>query len=184
MQFAGITDERLSGKWDCVMTPFPSALEDPFMVRMVSEYEIHIQGAWDNDYTRIIYMDGRKHRDGYYRLSLAGDSIGWFEGDELVIETTNFTFDPDGLDDHLHLPSSVRKKVTERWKKTAPDKMTMTITHEDPLFLKRPFTWSINFVKGDPSKVGVFGLPYEPTPCDVEAAHTELELLIDKYEGK
>jgi hypothetical protein len=184
MQFGGITDERLSGKWECVATPLPSALEDPFTMRMPSETVMHIQGNWDNDYVRTVYMDGRKHLDGYDRLSYRGDSIGWFDGDDLVIETTNFTFDPDGLDDHLHLPSSPRKKVTERYHKTAPDKMALTITHEDELFLKKPFSWTINFIKGDPTKVSVFGLPYEPTPCSVEAAHQELELLIDKYEGK
>ena len=182
MEFAGITDEALSGKWECAATPLPSSLEDPFTIRMVSETEIHIQGNWDNDITRIIHMDSRKHPDGYDRLAYRGDSIGRFEGDDLIIETANFTFDPDGLDDHLHLPSSPRKKITERYKKTGPDKMTMTITHEDSLFLKKPFTW--NFVKGDPSKVSVFGLPYEPTPCDPEAAHQELELIKDKYEGK
>lgn len=184
MQFAGITDEAMSGKWECAATPLPSSLEDPFTIRIPSDTEIHIEGNWDNDFVRVIHMDGRKPSAGYDRLTYRGESIGRYDGDDLVIETTNFTFDPDGLDDHLHLPSSPRKKITERYHKTAPDKMTLTITHEDSLFLKRPFTWSINFMKGDPSKVSVFGLPYEPTPCDVEAAHTELKLFIDKYEGK
>ena len=184
MEFAGITDERLSGKWDCLATPLPSALEDPFEIRLPSETTIHIQRHWDNDYVRVVHMDGRQHSSGYTRVSYMGESIGRYEGDELVIVTTNFTFDPDGLDDHLHLPSSVRKKITERYKSTGADTMTLTVTHEDPLFLREPFTWTLQLEKIDQSDIGVFGLPYEPNPCNVDAAHAELELIVDKYEGQ
>ena len=50
------------------------------------------------------------------------------------IDTTNFTFDPDGMDDHLHMASSVRKKVTERYQFIDDDNMRMIITLDDPTF--------------------------------------------------
>jgi hypothetical protein len=60
---------------------------------------------------RIIHMDGRPHVSPRVRLSL-GDSIGRWEGDTLVVDTTNFDdgggFYGDaggnfGWDRHLHL---------------------------------------------------------------------------------
>jgi hypothetical protein len=176
----GIHDEGLGGAYECAATPFPSSLEDPFILRVASENEIHIEGAWDNDYVRSVYLDGRKPSDGLNRLSYQGESLGHFEGDDLVVVSTNFTFDPDGLDDHLHLPSSPRKKVTVRYHLTAPDKLTMTIRYEDSLFLKAPFSWSLRMQHSDPSKVAVFGLPFEPAPCSLEAAHAEIDLFDDK----
>jgi hypothetical protein len=180
MQTYGIHDEGLGGAYECAATPFPSSLEDPTIIRVASEQEMHFEGAWDNDYVRTVYMDGRKFSDGLNRLTYQGESIGHFEGDDLVIVSTNFTFDPDGLDDHLHLPSSPRKKVTVRYHLTSPDKMTMTITYEDSLFLKAPYTWSLQMQHSDQSKVNVFGLPFEPSPCSLEAAHAELDLFDDQ----
>jgi hypothetical protein len=180
METYGIHDEALGGAYECAATPFPSSLEDPFILRVASENEIHIEGAWDNDYVRSVYLDGRKFSDGLNRLSYQGESLGHFEGDDLVVVSSNFTFDPDGLDDHLHLPSSPRKKVTVRYHLTAPDKLTMTITYEDSLFLKAPFSWSLRMQHSDPSKVAVFGLPFEPAPCSLEAAHAEIDLFDDK----
>ena len=64
---------------------------------------------------RTIWMNGGGPRPRPGELFQHGFSVGRFDGDDLVVETTNFTFDPDGMDDHLHMASSVRKKVTERY---------------------------------------------------------------------
>src|SRR5262245_32558112 len=141
MQFAGLTDERLSGMFECAPTPLPSLLEDGWTVTPLSEGLMRLEYGWTaGGWIRPVYMDGRKHSTEYNRFTYMGEAIGHFEGDELVVETANFTFDTDGLDDHLHLPSSMRKKLTERYKLTAPGKLDLMITHEDPLFLKSPFT--------------------------------------------
>src|SRR5688572_32683719 len=94
-------------------------------------------------------MDGRKH-PGPHQLFFHGHAIGWYEGDELAIETTNFTFNPDGLEDHIHVPSSAAKKVTERWKRLGPLRMQITYTVEDKLFLKAPWVFTWYYVKTDP----------------------------------
>ena len=75
-----------------------------------------------------------------------GYSVGHFDGNDLVIMSTNFTFDPDGMDDHLHMASSVRKKVTERYQ-TIDDDIRLIITLEDGTFLTRPFTYSKLFTR-------------------------------------
>lgn len=183
-QFAGLTDERLSGMFECAPTPLPSLLEDGWNITALGEGLIRLEYGWTSGgWNRLVYMDGRKPSTEYNRFTYMGEAIGHYEGDELVIVTTNFTFDTDGLDDHLHLPSSMRKKITERYKLTAPDKLTLMITQEDPLFLKEPFTWGLQFRK-DARQTTIHDLPAEVTPCDPDTAHLELELVKDKYKGK
>jgi hypothetical protein len=110
-----------------------------------------------------------------------GLSRGRFEGNDLVIETTHFTFDPDGIDDHLHMASSVRKKVTERYRLIDATTLRLIITLEDPTFLTRPFTYALVMTK----KSG--GFPPGYRACDPEVARREVEFAYpgEKYpEGK
>ena len=134
-------DERLSTKWYCMPPTIPVLLDSQVhTIDQVSGQELAIQvGFWD--VTRAIHMDGRRHPPPS-KMFYQGHSIGWYEGDELIIETTNFTFDTDGMDDHLHIPSSFMKKVTERYRRTSQDTVSLTVTQEDPLFLRRPYTWT------------------------------------------
>jgi hypothetical protein len=109
--------------------------------------------TWTGPVLRDVWMDGRTHpppTEAFYQ----GHSVGWYEDGDLVVETANFTFDPDGLDDHAHLPSSQMKKVTERYKKLSADMISMTVTHEDSLFLKSPFTWTMELKKAPRPEVG------------------------------
>ena len=76
--------------------------------------------------------------------------------------------DPDGLDDHLHLPSSYMKKVTERYRPVDDKTMTLTITHEDPLFLLKPYTWTIQLQKAAARPEGVYN-------CDTEFNYAEID---------
>ena len=64
---------------------------------------------------RTVWMNGTGPTPMPGQLFQHGFSRGHFDGNDLVIETDHFTFDPDGLDDHLHMASSVRKKITERY---------------------------------------------------------------------
>ena len=113
-------------------------------------------------------MDGRKH-PGPHEVFLQGHSVGRFEGKELVIETTNFPFSPDGLDDHIHVPSSAAKKLTERWRKVAPDKLDVTFTQEDPIFLKKPWTWTWHYEKRPQPPLTNF-------ECDPEGAFMQMKV--------
>src|SRR5262249_16287214 len=103
-----------------------------------------------------------------------GFSIGRWDGDDLVIESTNFTFDPDGTDDHMHMASSVRKKVTERYHLIDDTTLRLIITLEDPTFLYKPFTLAFIMMKK----------PGGPAPsfraCDPEVSRNEVH---DGYPG-
>ena len=62
---------------------------------------------------------------------LMGDSIGYWEGDTLVIETTNF---------REHLDISGQRKVTERFSRLGPETLLYGFTVEDPATWTEP--WS------------------------------------------
>ena len=74
---------------------------------------------------RIIPTDGRAHLPQDVR-QLLGDSRGHWDGNTLVVETTNFT-DRNGFhgsSEHMHL--------TERFTRTGPNTMTYEFTVDDP----------------------------------------------------
>ena len=64
---------------------------------------------------RIIYMDGRGHTDPDIAVaSFNGESIGHWEGDTLVIDTTNFVADHHWIHDRLSIPASDALHIVER----------------------------------------------------------------------
>ena len=82
---------------------------------------------------RIVHMNA-KHQAPSVRQWF-GDSIGHWEGDTLVVETTNF-------DDHTHYRgSSTNLKVTERFRRVSDRTIEYRATMDDPTTWSKP--WSI-----------------------------------------
>jgi hypothetical protein len=165
-------DEMISEKHLCLPTALPGIMDhEAGAVRMDGPNVMKIQYSTDafaEGVERTIWMDGRKHPEPR-EIYMQGHSVGHFEGNELVIETTNFPFNPDGLDDHIHVPSSAAKKLTERWKKTSPTTLDVTFTQEDQVFLKKPWTWTWHYVKGTQA-------PLTDYTCDPEAAWLQIQV--------
>jgi hypothetical protein len=136
-------------------------------------YMQHPTNPWYVD--RTVWMNGGGPKPLPGQLFQHGVSVGRFDGNDFVVETDHFTFDPDGIDDHLHMASSVRKKVTERYQLIDEEHLRIVITLEDPTFLTRPFTWAILWSK----KTG--GFPPAWRDCDAESARREVEFA---YPGK
>ncbi len=82
--------------------------------------------------TRIIPTDGRPH--GKIRL-WAGDSRGRWEGNTLVVETTNF------LRETSLNGSTADTQLVERFTRVAPDTIKYEFTVKDPTSYTRP--WSV-----------------------------------------
>ncbi len=82
---------------------------------------------------RLIPLDGRSHLDPKIR-GYMGDSRGRWEGNTLVIDTTNFIGKGNvyGADEGLHL--------TERLTRTDPDTILYEFTVDDPTAFTKP--WS------------------------------------------
>ena len=81
---------------------------------------------------RIVRMNG-KHLPSSIRKWL-GDSIGWWDGDTLVVETTNFT------DKTRYRGSSPDMKVTERFTRVDARNLKYRFTVEDPQTWTRAWT--------------------------------------------
>ncbi|HEY5619906.1 MAG TPA: hypothetical protein VIK60_18335 [Vicinamibacterales bacterium] len=82
---------------------------------------------------RIIPIDGRAHLPQHVR-SLTGNPTGRWEGETLVVETTNFT-DKTGFQG-----SSENMRLTERFTRVAEDRILYQFTIDDPATWTRP--WS------------------------------------------
>jgi hypothetical protein len=66
---------------------------------------------------RIVYLDGRPHTDPDIAVrSFNGESIGHWEGDTLVIDTTNFVDEHHWVHDRLGIPGSDALHIVERVK--------------------------------------------------------------------
>lgn len=64
---------------------------------------------------RIIYLDGREHTDPDIAVpSFNGESIGHWEGDTLVVHTTNFVDHHHWIHDRNGIPASGSLEITER----------------------------------------------------------------------
>ena len=78
---------------------------------------------------RTIYMDGRSHPPNGLR-SAYGHSIGWWDGDTLVVDTTNFH---EGFWlDRKGLPHTEQLHVVERWTRTDFNTINYEVTVDDP----------------------------------------------------
>jgi hypothetical protein len=179
VDFAGPSDEYLSPRYDCVVNSLPNLLGDVYQqmwTRNSDKMMIHYEQG--NRY-REIWMDGRKHPPMTEQFYM-GHSVGWFEGDEFIVDTQNFTFDIDGFDDHSHLPTSHLKHLIEHYRKTGEDTMELTITVFDPLFMLSPLMYKHYFhtPEADAQYLRVW-------ECDPETSRRELSVMApDKYEGQ
>lgn len=93
--------------------------------------------------TRIIPLDGRPHISANIR-QWNGDSRGHWEGNTLVIDTTNFTDKQRFMDapmGNFHL--------VERYTRVAPNRIEYTATIDDPTTWTRPWTVLIPWQKDD-----------------------------------
>ncbi len=93
--------------------------------------------------TRVIPLDNRPHVGGKLHLDM-GDARGHWEGNTLVVETTNFrerTAYRQASQDSL--------KLVERFTRTAPDVVEWTVTVEDPATWVRPWTFSLPLTIAD-----------------------------------
>ena len=82
---------------------------------------------------RIIPLDGRAHAPSHMR-SWMGDSVGKWEGDTLVVDTTNFN------PQYSFRGSSEQMRLVERFTRTAQDVLMYQVTIDDPAAFTRPWT--------------------------------------------
>lgn len=86
---------------------------------------------------RTVYMDGRTH-PATLAPSAYGHSIGWWEGDTLVVDTAGYN--EAFWVDRRGLPGTDRLRTVERFTRTLLDTIEYEIMIDDPGAYTRPFT--------------------------------------------
>jgi hypothetical protein len=100
--------------------------------------------------TRIIPLDNRPHLNSTVRQWM-GDARGRWEGNTLVVETTNFREDmtPRGAN-----PDTLR--LIERFTRVAPDKIQWYVTFDDPQTWTRPWTYMVMLTVDDSQAIAEY----------------------------
>jgi hypothetical protein len=92
---------------------------------------------------RMIYMDGRGHPEDILDYpEWMGHSTGRWDGDTLVVETIGMR--EETWLDTAGFEHSAKLRITERFQKTGPDAIRLTVTIDDPVFYSKPFTYGRN----------------------------------------
>jgi len=90
--------------------------------------------------TRIIPIGGSTHLPGSIRM-YTGDARGRWEGNTLVVETTNFT--NRNFWGYNNRYTSEAFRLTERFTPVAPDRLLWEVTMDDPKTWVRPWTFAM-----------------------------------------
>jgi hypothetical protein len=96
--------------------------------------------------TRIIPLDARPHVGQIVR-SYMGDARGHWDGDTLVVETTNFK-------NQIAYRGSdgATLRLIERFKRIGPSTVQWSVTADDPHTWARPWTFAMNLTQKDQSQ--------------------------------
>ena len=172
LAYQRVFDEAIAQKYDCVPSTPPAIQYDPYMTEVVQWPDRVLFRYEKDDQLRTVWLDGRKPTVKDYGIQ--GFSVGRYEGNALMVETTHFVFDVTGFDDYNGIPSSQLKKVTERYWREG-DELKLTLTVEDPLFLREPASYTTRWL---PAPEGYKLQLYE---CDPEVARHPIKFLVPKY---
>jgi hypothetical protein len=119
---------------------FPGAL-DGNLIRITQSRD-HIAIAQEKFHeARVVSLDGRAHLSPEIR-SWTGDSVGRWDGETLVVDTTNFTnalSSSARFDGNLHL--------VERFTRTSPETLLYEATVNDPTAFAKPWTVRLPMTK-------------------------------------
>jgi len=156
-----VVDPKATTQKDCIPIGAPALMFYPVANTITVQKDRVVMKVDWMDSERTIYLDGRKHPPAT-ETTLHGHSVGKWEGETLVVETTNFKEHPMGLS--TSLPSSTQKKLTERFR-LSPDGKSLIYSGviEDPVYLAKPVEWTGQWL-------------YRPTmqhsneKCDLETA--------------
>lgn len=133
-------DPNATAQKDCIPVGVPTLMLYPVANTVTVQRDRVVMKVDWMDSERTIFLDGRPHPPAGETF-LHGHSVGRWEGDTLVVETTNFREHPIGLS--MSLPGSARKRVTERFR-LGQDRKGLSYSGmiDDPVYLARPVEWS------------------------------------------
>ena len=101
--------------------------------------------------TRVIPLDGRPHVSPSIRLDM-GDARGHWEGDTLIVETTNFK-----ERSAYRQANAETLRLTERFQRLAANKVQWAVTVDDPKTWTRPWSFSMPLTMDDKERMLEYG---------------------------
>ena len=122
---------RVGGNYGAGPYSYNQIVQSPGYVVLVMEY-VHE--------ARIIPLDGRPHLPSRMR-QWNGDSVGRWEGDTLVVDSTNFSPKSSfmGSGENLHL--------VERFTRVSADAIAYDVTFDDPTTWTKPWTAALRLTR-------------------------------------
>ena len=134
---------------------FPAGYNNAYQILQTPGYVV-ILSEMIHD-ARIIPTDGRPHRPAHLR-SITGESLGRWEGDTLVVDTTNYN-DKGSIATASTagrirgVPQSEALHVVERFRRVDAGTISYTVTIEDPNVYTAPWTVSMPLVRDDDYRI-------------------------------
>jgi hypothetical protein len=124
---------------------FPAGYNNAYQIVQIPGYVVILYEMIHE--TRIIPLDGRPHVSANIRL-WNGDSRGRWEGNTLVVDTTNYnnkgSIGTSAATARIKgIPQSEALHVVERFTRTAADTINYEVTIDDPPMYTRP--WKVAF---------------------------------------
>jgi hypothetical protein len=172
LAYQKVFDEALSPKYDCQPSASPAIQYDPYFMEVVQWPDRVLLRYEKDDQLRTVWLDGRKPTS--VDFSLQGFSVGRYEGGALLVDTDHFVFDITGFDDYNGIPSSSQKRLRERYWREG-DELRVTVTVEDPMFLKKPTSYTTRWL---PAPKGYKLAAFE---CDPESSRAMIKFLPPRY---
>jgi hypothetical protein len=167
-------EEAAQPKYDCAPMSIPHMWSDPYshMIEQKDDRVIFTYGK--DDIVRTVWLEGHGHpKPAINEFFYYGYSSGRYEDGKLIVETTKFTFDPQGLNADFKLASTTQKKVTEVYQ-IVDDELDLEVKTEDAFMLKEPWIYHIRSARDE------FPLSL-PWACDVEGSRDILKLSPSDY---
>ena len=143
--FEKALDDAYNPTYDCSATPIPGLINDNYDFQIMQLPDRVIIYYEKMDIIRTIWLEGHGHptpaKNDYTNQ---GHSVGRWEDDRLVVETTQFAFDPRGFSANRWVPGSTLKKMTERYWREGNTLKLDSVT-EDRLSLKQPYRYGFEW---------------------------------------
>jgi hypothetical protein len=134
---------------------FPAGYNNAYQILQTPGYVVIVSEMIHE--ARIIPTDGRRHRPAQLR-TMTGESIGRWEGDTLVVDTTNYndkgsiaTASTSGR--IRGVPQSEALHVVERFRRVDAETISYSVTIEDPNVYTSAWTVSMPLVRDDAYRI-------------------------------
>lgn len=167
-------EEAAQPKYDCAPISIPHLWTDPYSHQIEQREDRVIFTYGKDDVVRTVWLEGHGHPGpAINEFTYFGHSTGRYEDGALIVETTKFSFDPQGLNADFKLASSTQKKVTEHYTLVEGD-LVLEVTTIDTFFLKEPWVYKVRSER-DPNPLSL------PWACDLDGSREILKLMPSDY---